>query len=128
MFGCALLTPQTSWLLVVPLLFLSGLARSMQFTTLNTLAFADVPQPHMTGANTLVSMMNQMGNAIGIAFGALALRLGASLQPVAEFGATRDFQVAFGLVALLAVSAYLDFIRLSPDAADALRKRATSSG
>jgi MFS family permease len=123
-FGCGLLTPETSSAAIVPLLFVSGLARSMQFTTLNTLAFADVPQSHMSGANTLFSMMNQMGSALGIAVGAVALRLGGLLHPVTEIAALRDFQIAFCVVALLAMSAYLDFYRLSPDAADALRKRA----
>jgi EmrB/QacA subfamily drug resistance transporter len=123
-FGCGLLTPETPWALIVPLLFVSGLARSMQFTTLNTLAFADVPQSHMSGANTVFSMMNQMGSALGIAAGAVALRMGALLHPVADGALPRDFQIAFCAVALLAMSAYLDFYRLAPDAADALRKRA----
>jgi EmrB/QacA subfamily drug resistance transporter len=126
-FGCSLLTPETSWGVIVPLLFVSGLARSMQYTALNTLAFADVPQPHMSGANTLFSMMNQMGSALGIAVGAVALRLGGLLHPAAEVATERDFQIAFTVVAVLAMSAYLDFHRLSPDAADALRKRAASS-
>ncbi len=126
MFGCALLTPETSHAVIMPLLFVSGLSRSMQFTTLNTLAFADVPQPHMSGANTLFSMMNQMGSALGIAVGAVSLRLGGLLHPAAEAATRSDFQIAFTVVAILAMSAYLDFWRLAPDAADALRKRAAS--
>ena len=124
MFGCSLLTPDTSRLVIVPLLFVSGLARSMQFTTLNTLAFADVPKPQMSGANTLFSMLNQMGSGLGIAVGAVALRVGGLLHPATETASLRDFQIAFCVVALLALSAYLDFWRLAPDAADALRKRA----
>jgi hypothetical protein len=96
----------------------------MQFTTLNTLAFADVPKPQMSGANTLFSMLNQMGSGLGIAVGAVALRVGGLLHPAAETASLRDFQIAFCVVALLALSAYLDFCRLAPDAADALRKRA----
>src|SRR6202035_1000777 len=73
MVGCSLLTPETPKAVIVPLLFVSGLARSMQFTALNTLAFADVPQPRMSGANTLFSMLNQMASGLGIAIGAIAL-------------------------------------------------------
>jgi MFS family permease len=126
MLGCSLLTPATSWALIVPLLFVSGLARSMQFTALNTLAFADVPQPQMSGANTLFSMMNQMGSGLGIAAGAVSLRLGGLLHPSADAVSGRDFQIAFCVIAFLAASAYLDFFRLAPDAADVLRKRAAS--
>lgn len=126
-FGCSLLTPDTPKLVIVPLLFVSGLARSMQYTTLNTLAFADVPQPRMSGANTLFSMMNQMGSGLGIAVGAVSLRLGSLLHPTVEAATGRDFQIAFSVVGLLAMAAYLDFYRLAPDAADGLRKRAAPS-
>jgi MFS family permease len=122
--GCSLLTPETPKAVIVPLLFVSGLARSMQFTALNTLAFADVPQPRMSGANTLFSMLNQMASGLGIAIGAIALRLASLLHPASEAVSTRDFQIAFGVIAVLAIGAMLDFRRLAPDAADALRKRA----
>ena len=95
----------------------------MQFTTLNTLAFAEVPQAHMSGANTLFSMMNQMGSGLGIAIGAVSLRVAGLLHPATEAVSGRDFRIAFSVVAALATAAYLDFHRLAPDAADALRKR-----
>jgi MFS family permease len=123
MIGCSLLTPDTPTAVIVPLLFISGLARSMQFTTLNTLAFAEVQQAHMSGANTLFSMMNQMGSGLGIAVGAVSLRAGGLLHSMTEAVSGRDFRIAFAVVAALAMAAYLDFHRLSPDAADALRKR-----
>jgi MFS family permease len=126
-FGCSLLTPDTPKAVIVPLLFISGLALSMQYTTLNTLAFADVPQPRMSGANTLFSMMNQMGSGLGIAVAAVSLRLGGLLHPTVDAVTGRDFQIAFWVVGLLAMAAYLDFHRLAPDAADGLRKRAVPS-
>ena len=126
-FGCSLLTPDTPKAVIVPLLFVSGLARSMQYTTLNTLAFADVPQARMSGANTLFSMMNQMGSALGIGVGAASLRLGSLLHATGDAVNGRDFQIAFWVVGLLAMAAYLDFRRLAPDAADELRKRAAPS-
>jgi len=64
-FGCALLTPATPVLVIAALLFASGLTRSMQFTALNTLAFADVPENWMSGANTLFNMVQQLGMAMG---------------------------------------------------------------
>jgi MFS family permease len=126
-FGCSLLTPETPKVLIVPLLFVSGLARSMQFTALNTLAFADVPQSRMSGANTLFSMLNQMASGLGIAIGAIALRLAGLTHPAVDAVTTRDFQIAFSVVAVLAIAALVDFLRLAPDAADALRKRAAAS-
>lgn len=40
--ACAAISPQTPQALVVVLMLIAGLTRSMQFTALNTLAFADV--------------------------------------------------------------------------------------
>lgn len=53
---------QPLWLLCIGL-FIGGMSRSMQFTAINTLAFADVPQSQMTNANTLFSAAFQL--AIG---------------------------------------------------------------
>jgi EmrB/QacA subfamily drug resistance transporter len=127
MLGCSLLTPETPKAIIVPLLFVSGLARSMQYTTLSTLGFAEVPKAGMSGANTLFSMLNQLGSATGIGIGAVALRLSSLLHPDAQMVTGADFRIAFLAVAAVAMSAYLDFHRLAPDAADALRKRAASS-
>jgi len=55
------------------LLFASGLCRSLQFTTVNTLGFVDVPQPMMSSASTLSSTFTQLAQAGGIAAGALIL-------------------------------------------------------
>jgi len=125
--ACSLLTVNTSKLVMVPLLFLSGLARSMQFTALNTIAFADVPQARMSSSNALFSTLQQLGNGLGIAAGAVALRLGALLHPSSTAVNAHDFQIAFWIVGGLGMLSYLDFRQLAPDAADALRKRAAPS-
>ena len=72
--ACGLMTPETPKALIVAVLFVSGLSRSMEFTTINALSFSELSQERMSGANTLFSMMQQMGNALGVAIGAIALR------------------------------------------------------
>jgi hypothetical protein len=49
------------------------------------------------------------------------------MHPAADAVTTSDFQIAFSVVAVLAIAALVDFRRLAPDAADALRKRAALS-
>ncbi|QCR36129.1 MFS transporter [Nissabacter sp. SGAir0207] len=122
-FACALLTPETPTLLVVLLLFVSGLTRSMQFTALNTLAFAEVPQPHMSGANTLLNMAQQLGSGLGIAIGALALRSGEWLTPAATGEALTAFHFAFMVIGLLALLAVADAFTLSPAAGNEVRQK-----
>ncbi|SNB76350.1 drug resistance transporter, EmrB/QacA subfamily [Arboricoccus pini] len=120
--GCAFVSPLSAPLLTMLLLFVSGLCRSMQFTALNTLAFADVPEGEMSGANAFYNMIQQMGLGMGVAVGALSLRLGGILA--GGDGATPtllDFRLAFFAVAALAVVALFNVRDLHPAAGDAVR-------
>ena len=51
--ACGAISPQTPQVLVVALMLVAGLTRSMQFTALNTLAFADIGAPQRSSAATL---------------------------------------------------------------------------
>jgi hypothetical protein len=112
--ACAFLTPSTPVWVIVAVLFIGGLARSMQYTSLSTIGFADVPQGKISAANTLLSMFVQLTMAAGIAVGAIALRIAALI----DGGSTvlTHFHIAFGLMALVAVFAILDCFGLAPDA------------
>lgn len=89
----------------------------MQFTSLNTVGFADIPEDRMSGANAFFSMANQMTMGMGIAFGAVALRLAGFLHPGAVIKPTvTDFHIAFGIVGLVALAAVADCFTLAPDA------------
>ncbi|MDD2795734.1 hypothetical protein [Acidocella sp.] len=79
MAACTLLTPHTPHLLIVPVLFISGAFRSMQFTSLSALQFADVPPEYMTGASTLASMVSQLMMGMSAAFAAFALNISAQI-------------------------------------------------
>lgn len=61
---------------------MSGVFRSVQFTPLNTIAFADVKNEEMKGVNTLFSTVFQLGISLGIALGAICLRVGTALSGV----------------------------------------------
>jgi len=119
---CAAFTPQTPlpWIAVV--LFISGMNRSMQFTALNTLAFADIPPARMSDASTLSSMFQQFNAGMGIAFGALALSLaGHALGdpgggPAGSIVTLATFRWALLLSAALTVLALADALRLPADA------------
>ncbi|MFI5890384.1 MFS transporter [Actinoplanes sp. NPDC051513] len=93
----AFLTPATPLVLMLALLALSGIFRSIGFTTYNTVAFADVPAPRMTSANTLMSTLQELGGGLGVAAGALLVRLGAGV------GADGDGAYRFAFVLLAVV-------------------------
>jgi EmrB/QacA subfamily drug resistance transporter len=123
-FACALFTPATPIAVIAALLFVGGLTRSMLFTAFNTLAFADIPQARMGGANTLFNMAQQMAMGLGIAVGALALRLAGRLWH-GPTGATSlaAFHAAFIVTGLIAIAGVLDALTLAPDSGDHVRRR-----
>ncbi|WP_233235658.1 MFS transporter [Bordetella sp. LUAb4] len=119
--GCAMLGASTPYWLTCVVLFFCGMCRSMQFTALNTLGFADVPRDAMTGATTLFSACQQLNAGIGIAFGAIALRTAewATGLEGASAGPT-EFRLALLGVAALAFLAIFDSLRLRADAGAAI--------
>lgn len=119
--GCGLLRADTSLAITIPLLFAGGLARSMQFTALATIAFSDIPKPQMSDANSLFNTISQVSTAAGITLGAIGIKAGewaagASSLPQADLA----YRFAFPLVALLALIASLEARHLAPEAGEGL--------
>ncbi|GAB0114244.1 MFS transporter [Acidisoma sp. C75] len=106
-----LLTAASPGWLLLPLLLASGMTRSTQFTALNTLAFAEIPPERMTSANTLFNLAQQVTFGLGVAVGAVLLRLGA-----AALGGGLDrvavFHFAFFGIGLLCLAGIADFLAL----------------
>ncbi|MBV8378547.1 MAG: MFS transporter, partial [Verrucomicrobia bacterium] len=117
LFACAFLSPMMPTPLIVAVLFFGGLCRSMQFTSLVTLGFADVPSSQMSAATTFASMVQQMTMGMGVAAGAIALRIAALLRHgSASHPTIPDFHLAFGLIGLVALVSVLDFLQLDTSA------------
>ncbi|PYY72490.1 MFS transporter [Pseudomonas jessenii] len=121
--ACALLDERMSWMLILFILFVGGLSRSMQFTLFNTLGFADIPKEQMSDASTLFSMFFQLSMAMGVAIGALLLRLAMNIHGNTEHAETVDFQLTFLCVAVIAGIALLDNLRLPPQAGESVLQR-----
>jgi EmrB/QacA subfamily drug resistance transporter len=113
--ACGLLLPGTARVLVIGVLLLAGLTRSMQFTSLNTLSFADVEDRHRGAAATLSAVSQQVSSVLGIAVATVLLNASVLAHGRAAV-ALADFPLAFGLVGLLALIASFGFWRLPRDA------------
>ncbi len=113
----SLISPTTPTVFIVVVLFASGLSRSLQFTALNTLSFADVPKPQMSAASALSSTLFQLTMGVGVALGAIALRLSQAIHGHAAHAITADdFQVAFLIVAVVGLLGLADLFTLHRDA------------
>jgi MFS family permease len=118
--GMALLEAGTPLVLLLGLLASSGIFRSIGFTTYNTVAFADVPAARMTSANTLMSTVQELGGGLGVAAGALLVRLGGGVG----LGDDGAYRLAFVLLAVLLVVPAVEAFLLPPTAGNVVAGRA----
>ena len=109
--ACAAISPQTPQALVVALMLIAGLSRSMQFTALNTLAFADIAATQRSSAATLSSMLQQVAMLFGVAVAAAILNLSqiARGQPALDLV---DFRIAFLAIGVIGLVAAFRFLAL----------------
>jgi EmrB/QacA subfamily drug resistance transporter len=119
--ACGFMTPDTPLLVILFIVFAYGVARSMQFSTLAILAYADIPPPLMNPASTLWSASSQMMIGMGIAYGAVSLRLAdylhdSSGNPSGEPFVLGDFRLAFILAGVLTLISVLGYVGLAKDA------------
>jgi EmrB/QacA subfamily drug resistance transporter len=122
LIACGLLSPMAPLAVVYSVLFVAGMTRSMNFTSMGTLAFADIPEPMRPGATTLAAMAQQAANAVGVAAAALALGFFQTIR-TSTMLALGDFQNTFFVAAGLMLVAVLWSLRLPPDAGAELARR-----
>jgi hypothetical protein len=116
--GMTFLQAGTPLPVILGLLVLSGVFRSTGFTAFNTVAFADVPPERMTSANTLMSTIQELGAGLGVATGALLVRLGEPLN-----GAAMPFRFAFVVLAVLLIAPAIETLTLPRSAGNVLTGR-----
>ena len=97
--ACALFTVTTPLLMIMIILVVGGFFRSLEFTAINTVAYADVEPAQMSRATTLVSVNQQLAISAGVAVGAASVESTMWLHHVTELDAT-VFAPAFVVVAL----------------------------
>ncbi len=62
----------TPILLIVTMAFMFGFCSSLQYTSMNTLAYADITEQQASGASTIASTVQQMSISFGVASASLA--------------------------------------------------------
>jgi len=115
----ALFTGTTPHVVIAVLLLFSGCLRSLQFTALQALSFADIGAQDMSQAASISSMVQRLAQSMGIALAAYLLQLSSTLAGHTTIVAS-DFPPTFVAIALLALVAPLLHRRLAPDAGAAV--------
>ncbi len=109
-----LFTAATPHAVIALVLLLSGCLRSLQFTALQALSFADIAAADTGQAASISSMLQRLSQSLGIAAGAYLLQLSSHFQGHDEIVAT-DFWPAFLVLTVVALAAPLWHRRLPHD-------------
>jgi EmrB/QacA subfamily drug resistance transporter len=110
----AMFTPATPVPLIMAILLVGGVLRSICFTGLNAMVFADVDEADVGQATAINSVAQQISLATGVALAGGVLDIAGRLHGSGI--ALADFHVAFVAVALVASLAAICFLRLPADA------------
>src|SRR6201981_3207388 len=113
--ACALFTVTTPLLLIMIILVVGGFFRSLQFTAINTVAYAEVEPAQMSRATTLVSVNQQLAVSAGVAVGAFSVETTMWLRHIQELNAT-VFAPAFLVVSVISAASAWFFWQMPDDA------------
>ncbi|MGD9542999.1 MAG: DHA2 family efflux MFS transporter permease subunit [Methylocystis sp.] len=115
-------TVATPHLLIMGALLVGGFFRSLEFTALNAIAYADVDQEAMSRATSFASVAQQLSLSTGVAIGAAALEAARALRGGGALEAA-DFTPAFLVVAAISTLSVTSFLPLASNAGDNLVRR-----
>ncbi|MDB5874370.1 MAG: EmrB/QacA family drug resistance transporter [Ramlibacter sp.] len=111
--------------LILPLALCMGFVNSLQFTSMNTMAYADVEPRDTSMASTLASSLQQLSMSFGLAAGSLVAGWFLSGLPQTDQGAVlHALHYAFVTLAAITVVSSLSFWGLRPDDGDSVSRGA----
>ncbi len=107
--------PSTPLAVIVVMVFAGGLTRSLQFTSMHALSFADIDGRQAGAASAISSVAQQVSLSLGVAIGALVLEMSQVRAGRPQPG-IEDFAAAFIVVSVIALFAIVKMVRLPIDA------------
>jgi EmrB/QacA subfamily drug resistance transporter len=72
---CGMFTVGTPYLFILGVLFIGGFSRSLQFTSVQSLAYAEIPSSKTSRATSFSAMMQQLAQSLGVAATAFTLHM-----------------------------------------------------
>jgi EmrB/QacA subfamily drug resistance transporter len=127
MAACAWFTATTPFPLMVAVLLIGGFFRSLQFTSTNALAYAQVEAARMSRATALAAVAQQLSLSAGVALGGAAVELMVWSKADTTITAA-DFPPAFLVIAAISAASAVIFARLPADAGAELAHRTPPGG
>jgi EmrB/QacA subfamily drug resistance transporter len=117
--ACATLQADSPLLWIGLVLLVSGMTRSMHFTALGTVSFADIGKEAMSDANGLSNTVSQIAMAAGITVAAMAVRFAQTITSGAgSHNVALNYQIAFCVLAVLTLASVAEMVALPKGAGD----------
>lgn len=115
--ACAALSALASYWVIFAILAACGMARSLLFTGVSTLAFADVPHEELGSSTVLWNLVLQITNALGVSVAAILMNVTSIALGEASGRVTlHNCQVALIALVLVGALSLISFARLAPHA------------
>ncbi|MBV9390720.1 MAG: MFS transporter [Verrucomicrobia bacterium] len=124
----AVFHPSTPIAIIMLVLFVGGFFRSLQFTCINAIGYAEIESPDMSQATSFSSAAQQVALSLGITIAALVLQTSLTIRHSNQLTQS-DFFPAFIVVGLISMLSCSSFFRLPRDAGEEVagRKRVGSA-
>lgn len=115
--GYGLFRASTPHWLIIGTLLIGGFFRSLQFTALNALAYADIEQAGMSRASSLASVGQQLSQSLGIGFAAILLGMlrHGHPGPIGHALRASDISPAFVIIGAISFLGLAFFLPLPHD-------------
>jgi hypothetical protein len=120
---CATFSDQTPVAVMIGVLLIGGFFRSLQFTAVNTLGFADIPSDRMSSASGFSAMAQQLSISLGVGIAASAINVSMNIRGATTL-ASSDLVAGFVTIGLFCALSVLSFRRLPASAGESLQKKA----
>jgi EmrB/QacA subfamily drug resistance transporter len=108
-----LFSPATPAGLMLAILLIGGFLRSLQFTSINTVIYSDVPEEKLSRATTFSTVLQELTGSVGVSVAALGLEATGWWRGVDALDAG-NFTPVFLFIGALAMSSVVIFWRMLP--------------
>ena len=116
---CASFTSNSGTLVMIGMILMAGCFRSLQFTAINSIGYADITEQKTSRASSFLAMAQQLGLSLGVSVAAGTLNLSMLLRGAENLNDV-DVRVGLIVVGLVCASASIFFMKLPNDAGASL--------
>jgi hypothetical protein len=122
LIACGFFDVATPLVAIVVVLVVGGFSRSVQFTAVQALQYAEMPTALMSRVTSFAAMTQQLSQSIGVGLTALVVHFSLTWHDRATM-LPEDVALGFFTIGALALASIVIFLRLPPQAGAELTTR-----